>query len=218
MAYGAGARAGDGDRERVAGQLREHYAAGRLTAGELSSRLHAAYAAQTLQELAAVTADLPAFSAPGTGFPAPGAAGALLQWDWGRLRRRLRLAALAGLAVFLAWGVLIAVLLPHHGLVAVLAAVLVLPVLAVAGLVAAAGWIARRAWRSGAWLEAAPVAAGMPWLGRAAWLARVLLAGRALQRAGRRLRRPLRSRRATVYYQDRQDGAWHSAQAGGTRR
>ena len=53
-------RAGDADRDRVAEQLREHFAAGRLTQEELQERLDATYTARTFGELAPVLADLPA--------------------------------------------------------------------------------------------------------------------------------------------------------------
>jgi Domain of unknown function (DUF1707) len=52
-------RAADSDRERVATDLREHYAAGRLSAAELSERIDAAYAAITMSELQRVLTDLP---------------------------------------------------------------------------------------------------------------------------------------------------------------
>lgn len=52
-------RAGDADRERVAEQLREHYAQGRLDADELDERLSAVLSARTVGELRALTADLP---------------------------------------------------------------------------------------------------------------------------------------------------------------
>lgn len=57
-------RASDADRERVAGELREHLVAGRLTLDELSGRLDATYAAKTLAELDALTRDLPAVTSP----------------------------------------------------------------------------------------------------------------------------------------------------------
>src|SRR2546428_7895914 len=60
-------RVSDADRERAAGSLGEHAAAGRLTFEELSERLDRAYAARTQAELDAISADLPAPSAP----PAP---------------------------------------------------------------------------------------------------------------------------------------------------
>lgn len=57
-------RASDADRERVVELLREHTAAGRLTAEELDERLDEAYGARTLGELRAVTRDLPQPPAP----------------------------------------------------------------------------------------------------------------------------------------------------------
>ncbi|HTS98804.1 MAG TPA: DUF1707 domain-containing protein [Streptosporangiaceae bacterium] len=53
-------RASDADRDRAADLLREHYAAGRLTAEEFSERLDKAYAAKTLGELENLRTDLPA--------------------------------------------------------------------------------------------------------------------------------------------------------------
>ena len=53
-------RASDADRDRTAALLREHHAAGRLTAEEFNERLDKAYAAKTLGELDELLADLPA--------------------------------------------------------------------------------------------------------------------------------------------------------------
>ena len=53
-------RASDADRERTVTLLREHLAAGRLTAEEFHERLDAAYAAKTLGQLDELLADLPA--------------------------------------------------------------------------------------------------------------------------------------------------------------
>ncbi len=53
-------RVGDAERERVADQLAEHHAAGRLTLPELDERLSATMSARTRDELAATLADLPA--------------------------------------------------------------------------------------------------------------------------------------------------------------
>jgi DUF1707 SHOCT-like domain len=53
-------RASDEDRERVVSLLREHHAAGRLTAEEFNERLDKAYAAKTVGELDELMADLPA--------------------------------------------------------------------------------------------------------------------------------------------------------------
>lgn len=52
--------ASDADRDAAAGQLSSALAEGRLTAGEHSQRVEAAYAARTLGELGALIADLPA--------------------------------------------------------------------------------------------------------------------------------------------------------------
>jgi Domain of unknown function (DUF1707) len=52
-------RAGDGDRDAVAEQLREAHAEGRLTMEELEDRLGKTYAARTFADLAPLTADLP---------------------------------------------------------------------------------------------------------------------------------------------------------------
>ena len=83
MATGAQWRVGDAEREAVAGQLREHYAAGRLSIDEFRARLDAAYAARTADQLTRVTADLPA-AGPG---PAAGPvlAGPVLPWTAGTL-------------------------------------------------------------------------------------------------------------------------------------
>jgi hypothetical protein len=52
-------RASDADRDRTTALLREHHAAGRLTAEEFSERMDAALNAKTLGELDALMADLP---------------------------------------------------------------------------------------------------------------------------------------------------------------
>ena len=52
-------RASDEDRERVAGLLRLHFGAGRLTDEELAERVEAVYSARTVSDLAELTADLP---------------------------------------------------------------------------------------------------------------------------------------------------------------
>ncbi len=52
-------RASDADRDRTAALLREHHAAGRLTADEFAERLDKAYAAKTLGELDELLSDLP---------------------------------------------------------------------------------------------------------------------------------------------------------------
>lgn len=52
-------RASDADRERVAGRLRDHAVAGRLTTEELDERSGQAFAARTLGELDTLLVDLP---------------------------------------------------------------------------------------------------------------------------------------------------------------
>ena len=52
-------RASDADRDRVAALLREHHAAGRLTAEEFGERMDAALDAKTLGELDELLTDLP---------------------------------------------------------------------------------------------------------------------------------------------------------------
>ena len=112
-----------------------------------------------------------------------------------RALRFLLLSALAGLAV-VAGLIALAVAVWPHGVLAVLLVLLAVPVLLVSLATAAVVWIGRRAWRSGAWLEAVPVATGMPWLSRVIWAARAALAGKALWRLGRRSRRPTSQPRA----------------------
>ena len=53
-------RASDADRDRVAALLREHHAAGRLTAEEFHDRMDRALEARTLGELDELLTDLPA--------------------------------------------------------------------------------------------------------------------------------------------------------------
>ena len=59
MATGSNIRVGDADRDATATQLREHYAAGRLTLDELNERLEQTFAARTGADLNAVMRDLP---------------------------------------------------------------------------------------------------------------------------------------------------------------
>lgn len=59
MALNPEMRASDADRDRVTEALREHAAQGRITMDELHERIDATYAARTIGELQAITADLP---------------------------------------------------------------------------------------------------------------------------------------------------------------
>src|SRR5437763_2830583 len=52
-------RVSDEQRERTAHELREHFAAGRISEEELDERVQAAYNARTEQELSGLVADLP---------------------------------------------------------------------------------------------------------------------------------------------------------------
>jgi hypothetical protein len=58
-------RASDEQRDRAAAQIREHYAAGRLTEDEFNERLDAIYGARTQGELSALRRDLPALDMRG---------------------------------------------------------------------------------------------------------------------------------------------------------
>jgi uncharacterized protein DUF1707 len=56
-------RVSDAERDRVAREIREHYAAGRLDDGELAERLEAIYKARTAADLEHLRVDLPALPA-----------------------------------------------------------------------------------------------------------------------------------------------------------
>ncbi len=56
-------RVSDQDREGAACEIRDHYAAGRLTEDELNERLDAVYAARTQGDLSSIRVDLPALPA-----------------------------------------------------------------------------------------------------------------------------------------------------------
>ena len=55
----AALRLSDLDRERAVGALKDHYAAGRLSTGELEVRVEDVYRSSTRSELAAILRDLP---------------------------------------------------------------------------------------------------------------------------------------------------------------
>jgi DUF1707 SHOCT-like domain len=217
MTMGANWRVGDTEREAVAGQLREHYAAGRITMEEFRTRLDAAYAAPGVGDLARVTADLPGADPAGPGACSPPPAQPRASQPYrarGRRRRRRRLAALLVFAALVAGSALILSSLPHGGLLLLAFLFVLVPLILLSTLAGILVWAGRRAWRSGAWLEVVPVAAGMPWLGRVVWLARAVLVGRAFWRIGGRVRRPLRARRAYAQYQGDPAGRWHQARVG----
>jgi hypothetical protein len=56
-------RVSDQERDHAARQLRDHFAAGRLTEDELNERVQAAFQARTQQQLGALLSDLPALPA-----------------------------------------------------------------------------------------------------------------------------------------------------------
>lgn len=60
-------RVGDTEREGAAAELREHYASGRLTLGELNERIDKAFAAKTRGDLNALMTDLPSARPRGAG-------------------------------------------------------------------------------------------------------------------------------------------------------
>jgi DUF1707 SHOCT-like domain len=68
-------RVSDADREAVTTRLRDHFAEGRLTPGELDERVSAALNAKTFGELRPLTADLPG--------PAPVPPRTAAQPQWG---------------------------------------------------------------------------------------------------------------------------------------
>jgi hypothetical protein len=59
MASQSNMRVGDAEREATAGELREHFASGRLTQAEFDERLNQTFAAKTRADLNAVLRDLP---------------------------------------------------------------------------------------------------------------------------------------------------------------
>jgi hypothetical protein len=74
MAIDPNLRASDADREAVAQQLRDHYAAGRITLDEFDERTTTTYAAKTFGDLDGLLVDLPAAElvpAPAAHVPAP---------------------------------------------------------------------------------------------------------------------------------------------------
>lgn len=185
----------DAGRDAATAQLREHYAAGRLSLDQFQDRLDEAYRAQTARELGAVTKGLPHAGQvipsrtpwgdyPG-GYPPKAAHMRTAAARTGR-RVMVSLCVLAG-GSLLVLALLVTALLVHGGLLAVLAAALLTIVTVGMAAAAALGWLAWRLWRRHAWIEAVPPMAGQPWLSLVARLARLLLTGRALWRLRTRL-------------------------------
>jgi hypothetical protein len=108
-------RASDADRDRTAALLREHLAAGRLTAEEFNERLDKAYAAKTLGDLDQLLSDLPGidlYKLPDHSVERRGNTGFGLPWllaprGSGRISPAWRAAwgswATVSLVAFLAW-------------------------------------------------------------------------------------------------------------------
>jgi uncharacterized membrane protein len=95
-------RASDRDRDRAASLLREHHAAGRLTAEEFHDRLDKAMEAKTLGELDALMADLPSidlYRLPDASLRRPPASGRLPAQD----RRRGRIERPPAVGAWGAW-------------------------------------------------------------------------------------------------------------------
>lgn len=81
MAVDPNLRASDADRDRVARQLREHHALGRLDADEFNERLDQVLRAKTLGELDRLTHDLPGvdiYPLPTASMPRQGTGGGLI--------------------------------------------------------------------------------------------------------------------------------------------
>jgi len=185
----------DADRDVAAAQLREHYAAGRLSLDDFQDRLDAVYRAQTTRELGTVTSGLPhqgALIPPGTpwgsypgGYP-PGVAE--MRAAMARAGRRIMLAlGMLTAGSLLVLTLLITAFMVHGGLLGVVVGALLAILAAGAAAVVALVWLTRRLWRHHAWIEAAPLVTGQPWLSGVARLARLLLTGHALWRLRTRL-------------------------------
>jgi uncharacterized protein DUF1707 len=185
----------DAGRDAATAQLREHYAAGRLSFSQFRDRLDEAYQAQTARDLNTVTDGLPHVR-PVIPSGTPRASrqgdypfnGAHLHAALARTGRRVMLALgvlTTGTLVILA--LLVTALLVHGGLLAaVMAALLVILAAGVAG-AAALVWLARRLWRRHARIDAVPAAAGPSWPSLIERAARLLLTRRALWRLRTRL-------------------------------
>ena len=195
MARHGGAAVTDADRDAAAAQLREHYAAGRLSLGEFQDRLDAAYRAQTARELGTVTDSLPYEGvvirpgAPWGSYPGGSPlAVAQVRAAVARAGRRIMLAfGVVTAGSLLVLTLLVTAFLVHGGLLGVVVGALLAILAAGVAAVGALVWLARRLWRRHAWIEAAPLVAGQPWLSRLARMARLLLTGHALWRVRARL-------------------------------
>ena len=191
MARYGGAAVTDADRDAVAVQLREHYAAGRLSLDEFQDRLDAVYREQTARELAWVTDGLPHQGvailpgAPRRGYPLNVVE---MRAAMARAGRRILLAfGVVTAGSLLVLTLLITALAVHGGLLGVVAGALLAILAAGVAAVGALVWLAWRLWRRHAWIELAPLVAGQPWLSRVARMARLLVTGHAFWRLRTRL-------------------------------
>jgi hypothetical protein len=185
----------DEGRDAATAQLREHYAAGRLSFDQFRDRLDEAYRAQTARDLDTVTHGLPHVRpvirpvTPRASHPGDYPFNvAHLRAALARTGRRVMLALgvlTAGSLVIL--GLLVTALLVHGGLLAAVAAALLAIFAAGVAGAAALVWLARRLWRRHAWTEAMPPVAGPSWQSLAARAVRLLFSGRALWRLRTRL-------------------------------
>jgi hypothetical protein len=100
-------RVGDAERERTAAALGEHFAAGRLTRGELDERLTAAWTARTAEDLDRLMADLPNATHFGDSPGVPAAVGRRGAGERTSLSRAALAAHAAGVVPVLAllWGI-----------------------------------------------------------------------------------------------------------------
>ena len=185
----------DAGRDAATAQLREHYAAGRLSLDQFQDRLDEAYRAQTARELDAATDGLPhAAQVIPSGAPLGSYPGDY-SFNAGRMRtalartgRRILLAFCALTAgSLLVLALLITAFMVHGGLLAVVVAALLAILAAGVAAMGALVWLAQRLWRHHAWIEAVPSVAGQPWLSLVARTARLLFTGRALWRLRTRL-------------------------------
>jgi hypothetical protein len=103
-------RASDEQRERAAQQLRDHFAAGRLSEQEFSERVQAAYGARTEAQLQELLADLPRLPA------SPQQVKAELAARRTQLQRRLIQETGGGIALFVVCTVIWAASGTHRGM------------------------------------------------------------------------------------------------------
>jgi Domain of unknown function (DUF1707) len=96
-------RIGDAERDAAMAQLREHFAAGRLTLDELTERIDGALTAKTQRQIDALMADLPRLRSPRLSGGGPAEPAEDMQ-DAGRyLVLLLLLFALAAWLLMMAW-------------------------------------------------------------------------------------------------------------------